>query len=61
LDDAEKAFRDSLATFRNSGWALAGLAEVYRLKGDAKGEKATRAAFQRAWFGDKAGPDIAKL
>jgi tetratricopeptide (TPR) repeat protein len=61
LDDAEKAFRDSLAQVRNSGWALAGLAETYKRKGDAKAERATRAAFSRAWFGEKAGPDVARL
>jgi tetratricopeptide (TPR) repeat protein len=61
LDDAEKAFRDSLAQVRNSGWALAGLAETYHKKGDAKAEKATRAAFSKAWFGDKGGPDLARL
>jgi hypothetical protein len=29
LDDAEKAFRESLARVRSNGWALAGLAETY--------------------------------
>ena len=61
LDDAEKAFRDSLAAIRNNGWALAGLAETYKRKADAKSESATRAAFKRAWFGDPAGPDIGRL
>jgi tetratricopeptide (TPR) repeat protein len=60
LDEAEKAFRESLARVRGNGWALAGLAETYRRKGDAKSEAATRKAFARAWFGEKA-PDIAKL
>ncbi|MBK7659242.1 MAG: hypothetical protein IPJ28_08845 [Betaproteobacteria bacterium] len=60
LDDAEKAFRESLARVRGNGWTLAGLAETYRRKGDAKAEAATRKAYERAWFGAKA-PDIAKL
>jgi tetratricopeptide (TPR) repeat protein len=60
LDDAEKAFRDALARVRGSGWALAGLAETYRLKGNAKAEAATRKALARAWFGPKA-PEIAGL
>jgi tetratricopeptide (TPR) repeat protein len=60
LDEAEKAFRESLARVRGSGWALAGLAETYRRKGDAKAEAATRKAYANAWFGDKA-PDIARL
>ncbi len=61
LDDAEKAFRDSLGRVRNNGWALAGLAETYRRKGDASGEKAARQAFARTWFGDKQGPSIDQL
>jgi tetratricopeptide (TPR) repeat protein len=60
LDEAEKAFREALARVRGSGWALAGLAETYRRKGDAKAEAATRKAYARAWFGESA-PDIARL
>jgi len=61
LDDAEKAFRDSLARVRSNGWALAGLAEVYHRKGDATAEAATRQRFARAWFGAADGPDLARL
>jgi len=61
LEDAEKAFRESLARVRNNGWALAGLAETYKRQGNAKAEKAAREAMSRAWFGDKAGPDLARL
>ena len=61
LDDAERAFRESLGRVRNNGWALAGLAEVYKRKGDAQGEKRTRAAMGRAWVGDAKGPDLAAL
>ena len=61
LEEAEKAFRESLARVRNSGWALAGLAETYKRQGNADAEKATRVAMAKAWFGDKAGPDLARL
>jgi len=61
LDDAEKAFRESLARVRNSGWALAGLVEVAKKRGDAKAEQSARAAFERAWFGAREGPDVARL
>jgi tetratricopeptide (TPR) repeat protein len=61
LEDAEKAFRESLAKVRNNGWALAGLADVYKRQGNAKAERATRTAMGKAWFGAKAGPDLAKL
>ena len=61
LEEAEQAFRDSLGRVRNNGWALAGLAEVQRRKGDAQAERAARQAYERAWFGPKGGPDLARL
>jgi tetratricopeptide (TPR) repeat protein len=61
LDDAERAFRDSLASVRNNGWALAGLAEVYKRKGDRNGEAAAQRAYAKAWFGPAGGPDLARL
>ena len=61
LDDAEKAFRESLARVRNSGWALAGLVEVAKRRGDAKAEQTARASFERAWFGAKEGPELSRL
>jgi len=60
LDAAEKALRDSLARVRGNGWALAGLAEVYKRKGDSKSESLARQAYARAWLGDAA-PDISRL
>ena len=61
LDDAERAFRDSLVRVRNNGWALAGLVEVYKRKGDRNGEAAARRAYARTWFGPAGGPDLARL
>jgi tetratricopeptide (TPR) repeat protein len=61
LDDAERAFRDSLARVRNNGWALAGLAETYRQKGDRNGETAAKRSYARAWFGPAEGPDLSRL
>ena len=61
LDDAERAFRDSLVRVRNNGWALAGLAEVYRRKGDRNSEAAARRSYARAWFGPSGGPDLSRL
>jgi tetratricopeptide (TPR) repeat protein len=60
LDEAEKALRDSLARARSNGWALAGLAEVYKRKGDAKSETSARQAYARAWLG-AAPPDVNRL
>jgi tetratricopeptide (TPR) repeat protein len=61
LDEAQQAFRDSLIRVRNNGWALAGLAEVERRRGDAQAERAAREAYRRAWFGPRGGPELAKL
>jgi hypothetical protein len=34
---------------------------VYKRNGNAKAERATRAAMAKAWFGPKTGPDLARL
>lgn len=60
LDAAEQTLRESLLRVRGNGWALAGLAEVYKRKGDAVAERSTRQAWERAWFG-KRPPEIARL
>ena len=61
LDEARDALRESLVKVRNNGWALAALAEVERRRGDAVAERTARAAMARAWFGGKAGPDLARI
>jgi predicted Zn-dependent protease len=61
LDEAEKAFRESLGRVRNNGWALAGLAETYKRKGDVAGEKAARRAYAKTWLGGTKGPAIEQL
>jgi tetratricopeptide (TPR) repeat protein len=60
LDEARKAFRESLARVRNNGWALAGLIETERRHGDARAEKAALAAFRRAWLGTTP-PELGRL
>ena len=60
LDAAEKTLRDSLGRVRSNGWALAGMAEVYKRKGDAKAEASARQAYARAWLGGAA-PDVDRL
>ena len=40
---------------RSPGWSRS------RSAGDAKAEQAARAAFERAWFGAKEGPDLSRL
>ena len=61
LDAAEGALRESLTRVRNNGWALAGLAEVYKRKGEVRAEQATRAALKKAWFGPAEGPELGRL
>ncbi len=61
LDKAEQAFRSSLAKAPNNAWALFGLAEVYKQRGDKTGEEATRKLFQNAWAGEGGALDLAKL
>ncbi len=61
LDKAEQAFRSSLAKAPNNAWALYGLAEVYKQRGDKAGEEATRKLFRNAWAGDGDTLDLAKL
>jgi tetratricopeptide (TPR) repeat protein len=58
LDDAERAFRESLARARNNAWSLAGLAETYRRKGDGASERAIRTALARAWVGPAGAPPV---
>jgi hypothetical protein len=45
---------------RNNGGSLAGLAEVYKRKGDRNGEAAAQRR-AKAWFGPAGGPDPAQL
>ena len=60
LDDAERTLRDSLLRVRGNGWALAGLTEVYRRRGDSEAEATAKLAWQRAWFGADA-PAVERL
>jgi tetratricopeptide (TPR) repeat protein len=61
LDAAEQAFRASLARTPSNGWALRGLAEVYRKRGDAAALAATRKRFESTWLGQQGGPSLALL
>lgn len=61
VDAAEQAFRTSLAKTPNNGWALFGLEQVFRQRGDAKAAAAARQALQRAWFGEPSQLDLARL
>lgn len=61
LDEAEQTFRASLARTPSNGWALRGLIEVYRERGDAPALAATRQRFESTWLGSKGGPPLSAL
>jgi tetratricopeptide (TPR) repeat protein len=61
IDEAEKTFRESLAQTPSNSWALKGLVEVYRQRGDAPALKATQKRFDATWLGRKGGPDLSLL
>jgi tetratricopeptide (TPR) repeat protein len=61
LDGAEQAFRTSLNRTPNNGWALYGLAEVYRKRGDAQRASATEELLDKAWAGERKQLDLARL
>lgn len=59
LDGAEAAFRASLRDAPNNGWALHGLAEVYRRQGRAPAELEVRGRLTGTWVGSP--PDLGRL
>jgi tetratricopeptide (TPR) repeat protein len=61
LDKAEQAFRASLARAPNNGWALYGLREVYKRRGDEAGAQAAKQLLDNAWLGDARSLDLEKL
>ena len=60
-DAAAQAFRDALAQWPNNGWALYGLAQSERARGNAAEAAAATAAFTRAWAGDSRWLDLSRL
>lgn len=61
LDEAEQTLRASLARTPSNGWALRGLMELYRKRGDATALAATRRRFESTWLGNKEGPPLSLL
>ena len=61
LDEAEQVFRTSLARTPSNGWALRGLMEVYRVRGDSAALAATRERFAKTWLGKPEGPALSSL
>lgn len=61
-DRAEREFYKTLIKAPNNAYALYGLAETFRAKGDERSEAYARELFQNAWMGaDEAHPDLTDL
>jgi tetratricopeptide (TPR) repeat protein len=61
LDEAEQVFRASLTQTPSNGWALSGLMEVYRLRGDKPALAAASKRFETTWLGKRGGPALSML
>lgn len=59
--EAEQVFRESLARTPSNGWALRGLIEVYRQRGDAKALAAAQKRFANTWLGQEGEPALSLL
>jgi tetratricopeptide (TPR) repeat protein len=61
LDAAEQVFRASLARTPGNGWALRGLIEVYRKRGDPAALAAAQKRFDTTWLGKQGEPALSSL
>jgi tetratricopeptide (TPR) repeat protein len=61
LEEAEDAFRASLARSPGNGWALYGLGQVYRKMGKGAAAAGVERLFERAWVGDSKALSLARL
>ena len=61
LNEAEDALRASLARTPSNGWAIRGLMEVYRERGDRAALAAARKRFETTWLGTPRGPALSAL
>ncbi len=61
LAGAEETFRASLVRAPNNGWALYGLEEVFKRRGDDVNAKAAQQLLDKAWLGDVRTLNLASL
>jgi cytochrome c-type biogenesis protein CcmH/NrfG len=60
-DEAEQAFQAALKRAPNSGWALFGLMETAKARGDKAGEQDAEARLAKVWIGDRSILDLKRL
>jgi len=61
VDQAEKEFNAALNKARGSAWALYGLEQAAKAKGDAAAEGKASDAFTKAWLGDPSSLNLERL
>jgi tetratricopeptide (TPR) repeat protein len=61
IDEAEHQFHDSLRRVPNNGWALFGLMEVHKARGDQAAAMEAESQLDRTWAGDRDTLDLALL
>jgi len=61
VDEAEQAFQAALKRSPNSGWALFGLKEVAKARGDKAAEQDAEARLSKVWIGDRSILDLKRL
>jgi hypothetical protein len=61
LDRAGGVFRASLKRTPNNGWALYGLLEVYKKRGDERAARAVEKRLTQTWAGDRRWLDLPRL
>jgi tetratricopeptide (TPR) repeat protein len=57
-DKAEETFREDLNHNPRNGWSLYGLAETFRLRGDADATRLVTVEFERAWRNAAVTPEL---
>jgi tetratricopeptide (TPR) repeat protein len=60
-DEALKQFQNALRHAPNNGWALYGLAQLYKARGNTKAAADAEARLAKTWTGDRALLDISRL
>jgi tetratricopeptide (TPR) repeat protein len=61
IDDAESTFREILRTSPRNGWALFGMAEIARRRGNPLAVAAAERRLDEAWIGDRALLELDRL